>query len=138
MICLELNWFFYGLSRMLQFSEFVWALSYSVWDVFNNFLQVFNDKGISDHSFFSSKNKDFSSRIIQIDQTSSWMDIVMNQKRTSIKITYTVHLSCPALGVWLSHTVPLRCPILGVWLYPLYGAGRPGEDEVDYSSRFPK
>ena len=25
-------------SRMLQFSEFVWALSYSVWDVFKNFL----------------------------------------------------------------------------------------------------
>ena len=26
------------LSHMLQFSEFVWALSHSVWDVFNNFL----------------------------------------------------------------------------------------------------
>ena len=25
---------------MLQFSQFVWALSYSVWDVFNNFLLV--------------------------------------------------------------------------------------------------
>ena len=25
---------------MLQFSEFVWALSYSVWDVFNNFLLI--------------------------------------------------------------------------------------------------
>ena len=25
---------------MLQFSEFVWALSYSVWDVFNNFLFI--------------------------------------------------------------------------------------------------
>ena len=40
MICLELNWFFYGLSRRMQFSEFVWALSYSVWDVFNNFLVI--------------------------------------------------------------------------------------------------
>ena len=40
MICLKLNWFFYGLSRMFQFSEFVWALSYSVWDVFNNFLLI--------------------------------------------------------------------------------------------------
>ena len=30
MICLKLNWFFYGLSRMLQFSEFAWPLSYSV------------------------------------------------------------------------------------------------------------
>ena len=40
MICLKLNWFLYGLSRMLQFSEFVWALSYSVWDVFNNFLLI--------------------------------------------------------------------------------------------------
>ena len=25
---------------MLQFSEFVWALSHSVWDVFNNFLLI--------------------------------------------------------------------------------------------------
>ena len=31
---------FYGLSHMLQFSEFVWALSYSGWDVFNNFLLI--------------------------------------------------------------------------------------------------
>ena len=38
MICLKLNWFFYGLSRMLQFSQFVWTLRSSVWDVFNNFL----------------------------------------------------------------------------------------------------
>ena len=38
MICLKLNWFFYGLSHKLQFSEFAWALSYSVWDVINNFL----------------------------------------------------------------------------------------------------
>ena len=39
------NWFeikliFCGLSCMLQFSEFVWALSYSVWDVFTNFLLI--------------------------------------------------------------------------------------------------
>ena len=40
MICLKLNWFFYGRSRMLQFSQFVWPLSYSVWDVFNNFLLI--------------------------------------------------------------------------------------------------
>ena len=38
MICLKLNWFFYGLSRMLQFSQFVWTLRSSIWDVFNNFL----------------------------------------------------------------------------------------------------
>ena len=40
MICLKLNWFFYGPSRMLQFSEFVWALSYLVWDVLNKFLLI--------------------------------------------------------------------------------------------------
>ena len=40
MICLNLNWFFYGLSRMLQFSQFEWALSYSVWDVFNKFFLI--------------------------------------------------------------------------------------------------
>ena len=39
MICLKLN-FFYSLSSMLQFSQFVWPLSYSVWDVFNNFLLI--------------------------------------------------------------------------------------------------
>ena len=36
MICLKLNWFFYGESRMLQFSQFVWSLRSSVWDVFKN------------------------------------------------------------------------------------------------------
>ena len=34
----EIKLIFYGLSRMLQFSEFVWAPSYSIWDVFNKFL----------------------------------------------------------------------------------------------------
>ena len=38
MICLELNWFFYDPSWMLQLSEFVWTLRFSVWVVFNNFL----------------------------------------------------------------------------------------------------
>ena len=36
----EINLIFYSLSSMLQFSQFVWALSYSVWDVFNNFLLI--------------------------------------------------------------------------------------------------
>jgi len=40
MICLKLNWFFYGLSRMLQFSQFAWTPCYSVWDFFNNFLLI--------------------------------------------------------------------------------------------------
>ena len=40
MICLKLNWFFYGLSRMLQFSQFAWTPCYSVWDVFNHFLLI--------------------------------------------------------------------------------------------------
>ena len=31
---------FYGLSSMLQFSQVVWPLRYSVWDVFNNFLFI--------------------------------------------------------------------------------------------------
>ena len=39
-IFFEIKLIFYGLSRMLQFSEFVWALSYSVWDVFNKFLLI--------------------------------------------------------------------------------------------------
>ena len=34
----EIKLIFYG--RMLQFSQFAWTLSYSVWDVFNNFLLI--------------------------------------------------------------------------------------------------
>ena len=55
MICLKLNWFFYGLSRMLQFSKFVWPLSYSVWDVFNNFPLI----DATDRSKISSDQKRF-------------------------------------------------------------------------------
>ena len=55
MICLKLNWFLYGLSRMLQFSKFVWPLSYSVWDVFNNFLLT----DATDRSKISSDQKRF-------------------------------------------------------------------------------
>ena len=40
MICLILIWFFYGLSRMFQFPQLVWALRSSVWDVFINFLFI--------------------------------------------------------------------------------------------------
>ena len=55
MICLKLNWFFYGLSRILQFSQFVWTPCYSVWDVFNNFLLV----DATDRSKISSDQKRF-------------------------------------------------------------------------------
>ena len=40
MICLKLNWYFYGLSRMFQLPQFVWGLRSSVWDVFINFLLI--------------------------------------------------------------------------------------------------
>ena len=40
MICLKLNRFFYGLSRMLHFSEFVWTLRSSAFVVFHNFLLI--------------------------------------------------------------------------------------------------
>ena len=39
-ICSKLNWFFYDASRILQLSEFVWALRSSVWVVLNNFLLI--------------------------------------------------------------------------------------------------
>ena len=55
MICLKLNWFFYGLSRMLQFSQFLWAIRSSVWDVFNNFLLI----DATDRSKISSDQKRF-------------------------------------------------------------------------------
>ena len=49
MICLKLN------CCMLQFSQFVWTLSYSVWDVFNNFLLI----DATDRSKISSDQKRF-------------------------------------------------------------------------------
>ena len=39
-ICLELNWFFYDPSWMLQLSEFVWTLRSLVLVAFNNFLLI--------------------------------------------------------------------------------------------------
>ena len=36
----EIKLIFYGLSRMLQFSQFVLTPCYSVWEVFNNFLLI--------------------------------------------------------------------------------------------------
>ena len=55
MICLKLNWFFYSRSRILRFSQFVWALRSSVWDVFNNFLLI----DATDRSKISSDQKRF-------------------------------------------------------------------------------
>ena len=55
MICLILNWFCYGLSRMFQLPQFVWALRSSVWDVFVNFLVI----DATDKSNISSDQKRF-------------------------------------------------------------------------------
>ena len=55
MICLELNWFVYDPSWMLHLSEFVWALSSSVWVVFNNFLLI----DATDRSKINSDQKRF-------------------------------------------------------------------------------
>ena len=51
----EIKLNFYCLSSMLQFSQFVWPLSYSVWDVFNNFLLI----DATDRSKISSDQKHF-------------------------------------------------------------------------------
>ena len=40
MICLELNWFIYDPSWILQLSEFTWTLRSSACVVFNNFLLI--------------------------------------------------------------------------------------------------
>ena len=55
MICLILLWFSYGLSRMFQLPQFVWALRSSVWDVFFNFLLI----DATDRSKISSDQKRF-------------------------------------------------------------------------------
>ena len=49
----EIKLIFYGLSRVLQFSEFVWTPCYSVWDAFNNFLLI----DATDRSKISSDQK---------------------------------------------------------------------------------
>ena len=51
----EIKLIFYGLSRILQFSEFVWPLSYWIWDFFNNFLLI----DTTDRSKISSDQKRF-------------------------------------------------------------------------------
>ena len=40
LICLEINWFVHDPSRILQLSEFLWTLRFSVWVDFNNFLLI--------------------------------------------------------------------------------------------------
>ena len=52
---IEIKWIFYGLSRMLQFSEFVWTLRSLVCDVFNSFLLI----DATDRSKISSDQKRF-------------------------------------------------------------------------------
>ena len=54
----EIKLIFCSLSSMLQFSEFVWALSYSVWDIFKNFLLI----DATDRSMISSDQKRFLSQ----------------------------------------------------------------------------
>ena len=51
----EINLIFYGLSRKLQFSQFVWALSCYELDVFNKFLLI----DATDKSKISSDKKRF-------------------------------------------------------------------------------
>ena len=55
MICLILIWFCYGLSRLFQLPQFVWALRSSVWDVFINFLLI----DATDRSKITSDQKRF-------------------------------------------------------------------------------
>ena len=56
MICLKLNWYFYGLSCMFQLPQFVWALTlFSIWYVFVNFLLI----DATDRSKISSDQKRF-------------------------------------------------------------------------------
>jgi len=55
MICLELNWFVYDPSWMLDLSEFVWTLRSLVLVVLNNFLLI----DATDRSKISSDQKRF-------------------------------------------------------------------------------
>ena len=61
MICLKLNRFFYGLSRMLHLSEFVWTLRSSVLVVFNNFLLI----DATDRSKISSDQKGMKGTVVK-------------------------------------------------------------------------
>ena len=64
MICLELNWFIYDPSRILQLSEFVWTLRSSVWifllidatdrsKISSDHHRIFFDASLYPHSFFT-------------------------------------------------------------------------------------
>ena len=92
MICLKLNRFFYGLSRMLHLSEFVCTLRTSLLVVFNNFLLIDatdRSKISSDHkrffialslyplSFFANTPFKYKTRLIL--DTVPWPDFVINK-----------------------------------------------------------
>ena len=114
MICLKLNRFFYGLSRILHLPEFEWILRSSVWVVFNNFLLIDatdRSKISSDQKrFFSSYNPVFGHfyymkvvfdnyryNAISIGRISDWIKVSCSQAR-GIKINLRDDRKCYNLG----------------------------------------
>ena len=87
MICLELNWFFYDPSWILQLSEFVWTHRSSVWVVFNNFLLI----NATDRSKISSNHH----RIffaVSLYLLSLFANGVLNDAK--LKLGYLYNLDC--------------------------------------------
>ena len=87
---------FYSLSRMLQFSKFVWGLSYSVWDVFNNFLLI----DATDRSKISSDQKRFfiALRLYPLSFFAN----------TSFKNFLKFHLNVPSYCKYIVRYIPIQ------------------------------
>ena len=87
MICLKLNWFF-TVYVVLQFSQFVWPLSYSVWDVFNNFLLI----EATDRSKINSDQKRFFIALslypLSFFANTPFKGTVVNQALSCLKVTW--------------------------------------------------
>ena len=75
---------------MLQYSQFVWTLSYSAWDVFNNFLLI----DATDRSKISSDQKRF---FIALAYTPFHFSrtLPLNNKYDVIKVEFRLDLFTP-------------------------------------------
>ena len=110
MICLKLNWFLYGLSRMLQFSQFVWTPCYSVWDVLNNFLLI----DATDRNKISSDQKRFFIALSLYPLT-FFANTPFKEPRRKQFFVLCVHKVQKYIKYIKVHKVVYECSILVTW-----------------------
>ena len=92
---------------MLQFSEFVWALSYSVWDVFNNFSLI----DATDRSKISSDQKRFFIAL-NLYPLSFFANTPFKRQNTQIRIIESFQ--------WFSDFPNQNLRRIGPWVYELW------------------